>query len=324
MTNLKIFVDFVAPPEVLQILRNRTSGHELLFPKKPLSSVLAKGEPDPGFSNADVAFGQPDLNAIEQAGTLRWIHLSTSSITRYDNPKFRALVAGRKIAVSNSASVYQEACAVHALSFMLAQARRLPVALKTRAPSGTPDWNSLRYSVRTLRGETVLILGYGAIGKRLNQLLRPFGMKVIAFRRNQRVDEGIPVVTQTELPDALAHADHVVNILPDSTETRQFFTTARFEMLKPGAIFYNIGRGATVDQPALLTALRSGRLAAAWLDVTEPEPLPDDHPLLLEPNCFVTPHIAGGHIDETKTLARHFLDNLERFVKNEPLLDRVM
>jgi phosphoglycerate dehydrogenase-like enzyme len=79
-----------------------------------------------------------------------------------------------------------------------------------------------------------------------------------------------------------------------------------------------------VNQDALLQALRSGHLRAAWLDVTEPEPLPDNHPLRVEPNCFITPHVAGGHVDEAKTLVRHFLKNLECFVRGEPLLDRVM
>jgi phosphoglycerate dehydrogenase-like enzyme len=79
-----------------------------------------------------------------------------------------------------------------------------------------------------------------------------------------------------------------------------------------------------VEQNALSQALHSGHLKAAWLDVTEPEPLPDNHPLWAEPNCFITPHIAGGHADEAKTLVRHFIANLQRFVRGEPLRDRVM
>jgi phosphoglycerate dehydrogenase-like enzyme len=94
--------------------------------------------------------------------------------------------------------------------------------------------------------------------------------------------------------------------------------------LQPGSVFYNIGRGTTVDQNALREALRSGRLQAAWLDVTDPEPLPEDHPLWREPNCFITPHVAGGQRDEVKTLVRHFVDNFQRFVRGTPLFDRVM
>lgn len=321
---MKIFVDLTMPPEAAEALREGTAGHQLLFPQNPASSVLANPGPDAQFAEADIAFGQPDTMAIAAAKHLKWIHVSSSGITRYDNPQFRALMAGRKIVVSNSATVYREACAVHALSFMLAQARNLPLALETRTPSGTPVWNGLRNSSSTLRGETVLILGYGAIGKRLAELLQPFCVNVIAYRRQPRGDEGIPVVTEKDLASALGRADHIVNILPDSAQTRHFFDAARFKAIKAEAAFYNIGRGTTVDQNALLDALRSRHLEAAWLDVTDPEPLPDEHPLWKEPNCFITPHVAGGQPNEVKTLVGHFVENFKRFVRSEPLLDRVM
>jgi phosphoglycerate dehydrogenase-like enzyme len=324
MDNFRIFVDFAVTPEVLDMLQKGTQGHQLVFPREPVSSVLARAERDPQFATVDIAFGQPEPEAIAEAGPLKWIHVSTSGITRYDNPQFRALMAERKIPVTNSASVYNEACAVHALSFIVAQARKLPLALKTRTASGTPAWKDIRGTSGTLRGETVLILGYGAIGKRLAELLRPFDMKVMAYRRKPRGNEGVPVITEEQLVHALAGADHIVDILPDSTATRHFFDAARFAMIKPGAVFYNIGRGTTINQNALLEALRSGRIGAAWLDVTEPEPLPDEHPLRKEPNCFITPHVAGGHAGEAKTLVRHFLKNFERFVRGEPLLDRMM
>ncbi|HEV2434901.1 MAG TPA: D-2-hydroxyacid dehydrogenase [Verrucomicrobiae bacterium] len=324
MNKHRIFVDFAVTPEVLELLQAGTRGHQLVFPKTPVTSVLARPERDPQFATVDIAFGQPEPEAIAEAGRLKWIHVSTSGITRYDNPQFHALMAERKIPVTNSASVYNEACAVHALSFMVAQARKLPQALQCRTGNGSKLWLEIRGSSGTLRGETVLILGYGAIGKRLAELLQPFHMKVMAYRRKPLGDEGVPVITQGQLPGALAEADHVVNILPDSAATRHFFDAARFAMIKPGAIFYNIGRGTTVVQDALLEALRSGRIGAGWLDVTEPEPLPDEHSLRKEPNCFITPHVAGGHVGETKTLVRHFLRNFERFVRGEPLLDRVM
>ena len=324
MDKLRIFVDLALAPDVLEMLQAGTQGHQLVFPKAPVTSVLAKAERDPQFATAEVAFGQPEPAVIAEATRLKWIHVSSSGITRYDNPQFRAQMAQRKIAVTNSAGVFNAACATHALSFMLAQARKLPLALKTRAASGTSAWNALRGSAGTLRGEKVLILGYGAIGKRLTELLRPFDMKVTAYRRKARGDESVPVVTGSQLFRALGEADHVVNILPDSAETRHFFDASRFLAMKPGAVFYNIGRGTTVSQDALLDALRSERIQAAWLDVTEPEPLPSDHPLWTEPHCFITPHIAGGHVDEAKSLVRHFLQNFDRFLRGDPLLDRVM
>ena len=130
--------------------------------------------------------------------------------------------------VTNSASVYNEACAVHLLSFLLAQARQLPLALKTRTANGTNEWHALRGSSTTLRGQTVLILGYGAIGQRLVELLRPLHMKVLAYRRKARGNEEVPLANE---------ADHIVNILPDNLESRHFFDAARFAGLKPGRFF---------------------------------------------------------------------------------------
>jgi phosphoglycerate dehydrogenase-like enzyme len=323
--SFKIFVDFATPPDVLEMLQTGTRGHQLIFPQKPVTSVLVKAERDPQFASVDIAFGQPDLESIAEAPNLKWIHVSSSGITRYDNPKFRAQMANRKIIVTNSAGVYNDACAVHVLSFMLAQERNLPLGLKTRTANGTADWHALRASSSTLRGQSVLIVGFGAIGRRLVELLRPFDMNITACRRKAHGDEGVPVIAPDQLDRALANgADHVVNILPDNLDSRHFFDAARFAAFKPGSVFYNIGRGSTVDQNALLEALRSGRLKAAWLDVTEPEPLPEEHPLWSQSNCFVTPHVAGGHTGETKTLVRHFLKNFERFVRGESLVDRVM
>lgn len=321
---LKIFIDFTPSSGALEELVEGTRGHELIFTKSPSTSVLVQAESDPRFAGADVAFGQPTLDMIEGAGNLKWIHVSSAGITRYDTPEFRGQMEVRKIPVTNSSSVYNEACALHALSFILAQARDLPRALNTRAAAGTETYRALREASSPLRGDTVLILGYGAIGRRLVELLTPLGMKIFAHRRKARGDEGVPVITETDLPGMLAQADHVVNILPDSSATRHYFNAARFATLKPGAIFYNIGRGSTVDQNALLETLQNGRLGAAWLDVTEPEPLPEGHPLLSEARCFITPHVAGGHRDETGTLVRHFLANLHRFTRGEALLDRVM
>jgi len=132
------------------------------------------------------------------------------------------------------------------------------------------------------------------------------------------------VLAREALPQALAEADQVVNLLPAGPGSFRFMSAPQFARMKPGSVFHNIGRGATVDQEALLAALRSGRLGAAWLDVTEPEPLPPGHPLLSAPNCFITPHVAGGHKNEFERLVRHFLDNFRRFLAGAPLLDRVM
>ncbi len=319
-------MDFELSDEAWDMLRAGTRGHTLLVPEQRAASVLAAGRSDPGLLEADVAFGQPDPAGVARATRLKWIQISTSGITRYDTPEFRELVRSRGIPVCNAAHVYAEACAVHAASFILAHTRNLPRSLGARDPSDSPAWIELRRAGTTLQGQTVLILGFGTIGRRLAEMLRPFGARVIAFRRVPRGDEGVPVVADNaELDRVLAHeVDHVVNILPDSPATRGFFSRERFGAMRPGVVFHNIGRGVTVDQAALADALRSGRVAAAWLDVTDPEPLPDGHALTTLPNCHITPHIAGGHRGEGLTLVRHFLDNLRRWTRGEPFVDRVM
>ena len=161
----------------------------------------------------------------------------------------------------------------------------------------------------------MLIVGYGAIAKRVIELLEPFRMTVTALRRARRGDEKVPVITPERAAEALAEADHVINILPDNAASRRWFDAIRFAQMKSGAIFYNIGRGTTVNQDDLAAALKSGHLGAAWLDVADPEPLPGNHVLGTCENCFITPHTAGGQNDETRVLIRHFLENFRRFLE---------
>jgi phosphoglycerate dehydrogenase-like enzyme len=324
MSQLRVFCDMQMGESALDLLREGVAPHELLLPSEPAASVLVSSAADPALVVVEIAFGQPAAASALASPRLRWLHLSTAGFTRYDTPEFRAAAVARGLVVTNSSEVYAEACAEHAFAFLLAQTRRLPEALQSRVANGSPEWWAARDGCSILRGQRVVILGYGAIAARLVAMLGPFRMEVSAFRRQARGDEAVPVVALDALPAALAAADHVVNILPDNADSRGFIDAARLGQMKPGAAFYNIGRGTTVDQNALAAALRSGRLAAAWLDVTEPEPLPLGHPMLALPNCFITPHLAGGHHNESETLVRHFLANFQRHLAGSPLHDRIM
>lgn len=324
MTPLKIFVDSPLSPDERQLLLDGISPHKILFPEKPVSSVLGTPKPDPAFPLADIAFGQPDLASIAASERLRWIHISSAGFARYDSLEFRNLVKKRGILVTNSSSVYAEACADHVFAFMLAQSRRLPQALESLAPNGSSEWFALRNASVSLRQQNLVILGYGVIATELVKLLEPYKMKITAMRRTPQGDESVTTITPDKLSCALATADHVINILPENSASRNFINAACLSQMKPGVIFYNIGRGTTVNQEDLLNALRSGHVSAAWLDVTDPEPLPADHPLRAEPNCFITPHTAGGHQNESHTLIRHFLKNLEAFTAGQALNNRIL
>ncbi len=306
------------------LLVEGTKAHRLIFSTQLSASNLAKAAPDPALLEADVAFGQPDPELALQCPRLRWVHLTTAGYARYDTAAFRQGFGGRGAMLTSSSQVYAEPCAEHVLSFMLAHARRLPESLDNqRTTRGWPHL-PLRASSRLLLGQNVVLLGFGAIGRRLAELLAPFGVTITAVRRKPAGDENARVVTEDQLDEALASADHVVDVLPDNAATVGFVSARRFAAMKMGAIFYNIGRGTTVEQDAVLAALRSGRLAAAYLDVTDPEPLPPEHPLWTTPNCFITAHTAGGHDDEPQRLVRHFLANLQNFISGNALIDRVI
>jgi phosphoglycerate dehydrogenase-like enzyme len=322
--SLKIFTDSPLNEAASKALQEGATPHEILFPRHRVSSVLSAPEPDPSFELADIAFGQPDVASIRKSERLKWLHLSTAGFTRYDTPEFRAFAVARGLIVTNSSSVYATACAEHVFAFMMAQSRLLPAALASQTANGTEEWFHLRGHSISLRGQHVVILGFGGIATELLKLLAPFEMRITAIRRNPRGDEGVHTITPEHLSTALSIADHVINILPDNAASQQFINAERLAQMKPGVIVHNIGRGTTVDQTALLDSLRSGHVAAAWLDVTEPEPLPPAHPLRLEPNCHITPHIAGGHADESGTLVRHFLKNLDLYQNNQPLRNRIM
>ena len=298
-------------------------GHRLIQSTQSSRSVLTPGGRDPALAEADIAFGQPDPAGILDNPRLRWVALSTAGYTRYDTDAFRAAMRERGTVVTNTSAVFANPCAEHLLAQMLAGARELPKHFRNQA--GPHAWPYLegRYSIRTLSETTVVILGFGAIGRRLVELLAPFRCRVIAVRRSPRGDEGIETVTGDALPPVLARADHVVDILPESPATRWFFNAARFSQMRRGASFYNIGRGSTVQQDDLRAALVSGQVGEAWLDALDPEPLPPEHPLWTTPNCHLTPHVGGGHREQDENLVRHFLANLQRFARDEPLVDRI-
>ncbi|WP_193210981.1 D-2-hydroxyacid dehydrogenase [Luteolibacter marinus] len=324
MEPLTIFTDLAAPAELLDGLRESIAPHRLLLPEGSGGSVLADLPTDPRMQEADIVLGQPQVDAVLSSPKLKWLQVSTAGYTRYDTPAFRTAVGEKGIPVTNSSRVYDDACAEHVLAFMLANARQLPQGLATRCPNGAEPWLKLRQDSRLLQGQSLFIAGYGSIAERLIDLLAPFKMAITAMRRTARGDEKVPVVSPEDSTGVMEDADHVVNILPDNAASANWFDGARFLRMKKGAIYYNIGRGTTTDQEALAEALNSGHLGAAWLDVTHPEPLPDDHVLWTCENCHITPHTAGGQGGETAVLIRHFLENLARYQAGQPLVNRVM
>jgi phosphoglycerate dehydrogenase-like enzyme len=322
MTGLTIWANPFLTASAEELLSRSTAQHKLILDQKP-EHVLDVGTSDPRILRSDIVFGQPDPGAIVQSEKLRWLHLSSAGYARYDTDEIRDVLKKRSAIMTNSSSVFDEPCAEHLMAWLLADARQLfPAYDSQRGARGWPQ-NDTRDNARLLADETFFIVGYGAIGRRLTELLAPYPVRVIGYRRTPQVGAAIRVVGPTNLASTLAEADHVINILPDSTQTRGFFNAERLRQIKVGARYYSIGRGTTTDQQALEENLKSGHLSAAYLDVTDPEPLPANHPLWSAPNCYITPHTGGGHFNESDRIVGHFVENLRRYEQDIDLLDRV-
>lgn len=224
------------------------------------------------------------------------------------------------VMLCSAVGVHDASVSEWVVAAILAMRRRLPEfgELQRRAEwirdMAKPDQFSIP-PIDDLEGKTVLVVGHGSIGRALASRLAPFGARVIGVAQHAREGAEPPDALPRLLPDA----DVVVDLLPLTAETRKFVDAQFLAQMSPGALFVNAGRGGTVDTDALLDALRAGRIRAA-LDVTEPEPLPADHPLWRAPNVLITPHIAGTVARWESRAYRFAGEQIRRYAAGEPLL----
>lgn len=223
------------------------------------------------------------------------------------------------VAVSNSRGAVEDATAEHGLALILASLRALPAAAEQQhRHHWAPLWTT------SLHGSTVVVLGHGGVGREVVSRLEPFRPAAIlpVASRARTTGAGIHVHAVEDLPQLLPRADVVVVTLPHTPATEQLVDAAFLARMRDGALLVNIGRGAVVDTGALVAELTAGRLRAA-LDVTDPEPLPADHPLWSAPGCMVTPHMAGN-TDEFIRLARETaVEQVRRLATGREPLHRV-
>lgn len=250
---------------------------------------------------------------------LVWHHVPWAGVESVVTPMMRE----QGTILTNSSGISAPAMAEHAIAFMLSFARAFPLFYREQERHSWRGWET-RPTFFELTGQTVLLLGTGAIGKAIAERLRPFGCRVIGARRNGGAIDGFDdVVRIDEVAPVLPEVDHVVSSLPLTPATERIVDRAFIQAMKPGSYFHNVGRGRTVDQDALIEALRSGHLAGAGLDVTDPEPLPEDHPLWDAPNVIITGHTSGNSPLFSARGAEVLRENLRRYRAGEELLNVV-
>lgn len=274
-----------------------------------------------GIADAEVLFFYraskgPLAEAFANAGRLRWIQSASAGL---DGLLFPELVES-DVVVTNARGIFDDAIAEWALGAMLAFATGL---FRSVVDQARRVWDADRRTER-LAGARLVIVGPGPIGRAIAVRGRALGMEVSAVGTRARDD---PDLGRVEGPDgfleALGRADYVVDALPLTSGTRHRFDAAAFSAMRSSARFLNVGRGATVDEEALVAALDRGVFAGAALDVFEEEPLPAQSPLWSMPNVVVSPHICGDFEGWESVVVELFVGNLRRYLRGEPLRNPV-
>jgi len=285
----RLYVDRALPPEAAELLAGRFT------------------------------FCGPDLEALATAdaiiaGATRWdgarfdlaprVRVLSRSGIGYDSIDVAAATE-RGIVVCIAADAPTVSTAEHAVALILAAAKRLvPNQLRLRAGGG--DYFTFTRSIE-LDGRTLGLVGYGRIARRVGRAAAALGMDVIACDPYVTASDGDAELVRFD--ELLRRSDVISVHAPLTDETRHLFDTAAFAAVRPGVVFVNTARGGLVDQDALLAALDAGRVGAAAIDVTEPEPLPPDHPLLHRDDVIVTPHVASATDVGKLRLYQHAVDN---------------
>jgi phosphoglycerate dehydrogenase-like enzyme len=291
------------------------------FPEVEFVGVRNSAEAASAVRNADALIGFCEPEIVSRADRLVWIQIFSAGA---ENCVTVDVVAERQVLLTNMQKMASPVIGEHAIAMMMALARGLPQFARAM-PDG--DWDEQlaeRANMRSVAGKTMLVVGLGGIGTAVARRAEGLRMRVVATRNSSR--SGPDFVDYVGLSDELltlaAEADVVVNALPLTPQTADLFDREFFDTVKPGVLFINVARGGSVVTAELVAALKDGRVAAAGLYVTEPEPLPADHPLWQMPNVIITPHVAGFG-NERDDYPVVFEENVRRFVAGEPLLNVV-
>ncbi|MBW8816313.1 MAG: D-2-hydroxyacid dehydrogenase [Caulobacterales bacterium] len=272
-----------------------------------------EAQPDIVYANADAFFSPKApifLTAALKSPGLAWVQSGAAGV---DHAIFGQFV--QKGAVLTTSHGQAVGMADYVLWGVLDALQDGP---GRRAAQAAGEWKRLVF--REVEGTRWVVVGFGAIGQGVARRARAFGAQVTGVRRNAAAHpDADAMATPDELPGLLPQADVVVLSVPATPQTRHMADAGFFGALKPGAIFVNVGRGALVDEPALLAALESGAVGQAVLDVFEVEPLPAQSPFWAHPRVTLTPHSSGMSVGNAARNDALFLDNLRRYLGGEAL-----
>lgn len=291
-------------------------------PDVELVGVANNEEALEAVGDADALVGLCSAKLLDAGKDIRWIQMMTAGVERCINLE---QVEERKPLITNMARVTGPVIAEHILGLMFALTRGLyPYAQEQLVGNWNPNAPG-ENGMQVIQGKTMLVVGLGGIGTETARRAHALGMRVTAIRASR--PEGPDYIEKVGLPEDLdemiTEADVVVNALPLTDDTSDLFDARLFERMKPTALFINVGRGGTVVTDDLIQALKNGDIAGAGLDVTEPSPLPQEHPLWIAPNTIITPHVAARSDLGREARWQVVRENLRRYAAGKPMLSVV-
>jgi len=299
----------VVPPAEDEIARAVERGGGSMATPKEADAIIWT---DPGHPE--------DLGALLESSPARWVQLPFAGIEGF----VEAGVVDPDHTWTCAKGIYGPATAEHALALMLAAARRIHRHVRERRWEGGPARLGRMSEWRRLKGCVVVIVGTGGIGGSLAGMLEPLGPRIVAVNRSGRPFAAAErTVAVQALPQVLPEADFVVIAAALTLETHKLFDARMLGAMAPGAWLVNVARGAIVDTDALVEAVRAGAVGGAALDVTDPEPLPEGHPLWDLDNAIITPHVANTWAMALPELAALVERNVAAWGAGRPLEGRV-
>ncbi len=311
------FTFWSIPPELPVAIRSR-------WPQMRVVHLTSYDQLPPELPDADIFAGFTLTPAqLIAARKLKWIHVTAAGVAQLMRPDVRA----SGITITNSRGIHAIPMAEHTMGMILALSRKFPDSVRyqqERRWAQQEIWDT-RPRPSELLGATILLIGFGAIGTELARRARAFGMRVWAVTRTGRADSSLAdrAFPASELARALPEADYVVLAAPDTPETRRMIGPRELTAMKPSACLVNVSRGGLVDESALVAALKDGTIAGAALDVTEQEPLPQESPLWLMENVFITPHTSSVSENLWPRQAELMIENLDRWFSGRELINLV-
>lgn len=286
------------------------------FPSTQFSFGQTRDEIDQQIGDAEVLVthgGDIDELLITHAENLRWIMVLSAGVDELPFP----IIIKRKIIVTNARGIHKGPMAEYVISMLLQVYRQEKTIINNETAK---QWDQ-SLVLKEISGQTMVVVGTGAIGEEVARLAKAFKMKTIGISKSGDAVEYFDAIHPLEkLNSVLPEADFVISVLPSTNETKRLFKTFEFNQMGQHAVFLNMGRGDVLDEADLLAAIQQDVIGHAVIDVFADEPLSKDHPFWREKNITVTPHLSGVSTEYVPRALEIFTENLSRYLADDESL----